>query len=105
MTSTQSGVKPTSGPLPPEAAKLAIREQRRLWLRYRDYLGRDITERVEPYHLTWLGTLRGWSVTKSVRRTLASGSVESWRLLDESFQHTPTLERWAKWAWLRGDRW
>lgn len=91
---------PTNEPFSLAAARQAIKERRRVWVKYRGEERQQAEEKLEIYRATAGGILYAWFCFKRTRSTLRRKRVISWCVLDERFERTPHLERWVRWKGL-----
>jgi predicted DNA-binding transcriptional regulator YafY len=85
---------PTTEPFSLTAARQAVKEQRRVWIKYKDHNNYQSEEKVEIYRAT-AGGLRVWGCSTRKRDSLRRHRVIAWHVLDERFERTPHLEQWA----------
>ena len=88
---------PTTEPFTLAAARQAIKEQRRVWVKYRGDERQQMEEKLEIYRATAGGILYAWFCFKRSRNIVRRKRVISWCVLEERFERTPHLDRWVRW--------
>lgn len=72
----------------------AATARQRVWIQYEDKSG-NITERkIEIYHPEDDNFVFAWCCSKQEPRTFSRHGILAWRLLPESFEHDPIVERY-----------
>ena len=93
---------PSSEPLPRQIARQAAAERRRLWVKYLDEGRRQTVDKLDIYRITLGGNLHAWFCLKRKRDTLRRHRIVAWQVLDETYERSPSMEQWARWATLLG---
>ena len=93
---------PSSEPLSRQVARQAAAERRRLWVKYLDEGHRQTADKLDIYRVTIGGNLHAWFCLKRKRDTLRRGRIVAWQILDETYERSPSMEQWARWATLLG---
>ncbi|HEV8540191.1 MAG TPA: WYL domain-containing protein [Nitrospiraceae bacterium] len=96
-TPLQPMTTPSALPFLGRYARQAAREHRRVWIKYREPNGQVIESTVEIYHAIWSGHIRGWCHPQRCRRTFRKDHILAWQFLNEQFERSAGMERWAGW--------
>jgi len=88
---------PGTGPFPRGYARRAVRERRRVWIRYRDPRGEVIERTVEIYRTSLTGHISGWCRAQRSRCTFRRDRILAWQLLNQTFTRSDEMQGWSRW--------
>lgn len=90
-----TGTVPSAEPLSRHTVSQAIAERRRLWIKYLDGGRAPVTDKLEIYRTTIDGMLLAWLHSKRKCDAFPLRRIVAWQLLDETFERSEQVERWA----------
>lgn len=87
---------PSSKPFSRQAAKQAAAERRRVWIKYLDGGRTPVVDKLEIYQTTIDGNLLAWFCSKRKCETFLRRQIVAWQLLNETFERSDQVTRWAR---------
>ena len=99
--STRNPLQPMTAPSPTpflrRNVRQAIREHRRVWIKYRESHGEVIERTVEIYQTTLTGHFSGWCPAQRCRSTFRRDRILAWQFLNEQFKRSDGMQGWSRW--------
>jgi hypothetical protein len=86
--------RPTTEPFTLAVAQEAVRDRRRVWVKYRHENNAESEEKLEIYRVSG-AVFRAWCSVERKRDILRLNGVVAWHVLDERFERAPLVEQWA----------
>lgn len=73
---------------------LIAKKRQRVWIKYEDAGGGESSRKIEIYNAQDDDFIFAWCCLKNEPRTFRRDRIKAWKVLDETFEFNPLVQRW-----------